>query len=78
MTDNIIPFFKDCAFDSQTTRVMGSAYERACQSLHDIGQPDLVKEIIARRIIAVAQGGERDVDRLCELALRALGVRERT
>ena len=78
MSDTILPFFKDCAFDPQATQLMGSAYERACQALHDIGQPDTVKEIIARRIIEVAQTGERDVDRLCERALRALGFPERT
>jgi hypothetical protein len=78
MTDNIPPFSRDCSFDPQAIQVMGSAYERACRSLQDIGQPDLVKEIIARRIIEVAQAGERDIDRLCERALIALGFHERT
>ena len=64
MSDTIIPFFKDCAFNPQATQVMGAAYEKACEALHDIGQPDIVKEIIARRIIEVAQTGERDIDRL--------------
>ena len=77
MSDTIIPFFKDCAFNPQATQVMGAAYEKACEALHDIGQPDIVKEIIARRIIEVAQTGERDIDRLCERALLALGFRER-
>jgi hypothetical protein len=39
---------------------MGKAFDRACHSLHDIGQPDLVREIIAKRIIEVARDGERD------------------
>jgi hypothetical protein len=78
MTDTISPLFKDCAFNPQTIQAMGLAYDKACQSLHDLGQPDIVKEIIARRIIEVAQTGERDIDRLCERALLALGFRERT
>jgi len=31
-------------------RAMGKAFDRACHSLHDIGQPDLVREIIANEI----------------------------
>jgi hypothetical protein len=67
-------FFQDGAFDSDTTGAMGEAFERACKALHDLGQPDIVKEIIARRIIVVAKAGERDPARLCEGALAALGV----
>jgi hypothetical protein len=69
-----LPFFQDAAFDSETTRIMGEAFDRACASLHDIGQPDLVKEVIARRIIEGAQTGERDPIRLSARALVALGV----
>jgi hypothetical protein len=46
-------------------------------SLHDNGQPDLVRQIIAKRIIEVARKGERDPDELCARALRALGFRIR-
>jgi len=74
MTETIIPFFKDCAFDPTATEVMGSAYDRACKALHDIGQSDIVREVIARRIIEVAQTGERDPERLCARALFALGI----
>ena len=49
------------------------AYDRASKSLHDNGQPDIVKEVIARRIISLAQKGKRDPDRLCARALAALG-----
>jgi hypothetical protein len=56
---------------------MGEAFERACHSLHDLGQPDLVRDIIARRIIEVARRGERDPDELCARALQALGFGKR-
>jgi hypothetical protein len=42
-------FFQDGAFDPDTTSAMGAAFERACKSLHDMGRPDIVKEIIAKR-----------------------------
>jgi len=67
-------FFHDAAFDSDATQVMGDAFERACRSLHDVGQPDLVREIIAKRIVEAAKTGERDPARLCEQALILLGI----
>jgi hypothetical protein len=73
----ILPFFRGAAFDYDLTQAMGEAFERACHSLHDLGQPDLVRDIIARRIIEVARRGERDPDELCARALQALGFGNR-
>ena len=70
---NLLAFFPSAAFDHNATRAMGKAFDRACYSLHDIGQPDLVREIIAKRIVEVARDGERDPDELCVRALKALG-----
>jgi hypothetical protein len=39
---------------------MGEAFDAACADLHDDGQPALVREIIAKRIIEAAKTGERD------------------
>ena len=69
----IVPFFQDTGFDAGTVEVMASAYERARRSLHDKGQPPVVQEVIAARIIAAAGAGERDPDKLCRAALAALG-----
>jgi hypothetical protein len=55
-------------FDPETARVLGVAFELARSSVHD----DFPDDIIAARIIALAKDGERDADRLCELALSAL------
>ena len=38
---------------------MGEAFDAACEGLQDGGQPDLVREIIAKRIIEAAKKGER-------------------
>ena len=73
MRENVTALFKDAAFDPEAIEVLGAAYDKACRSLHDIGQPAIVREVIARRIIQVAQTGERNPDRLCAQALLALG-----
>ncbi|MGN6590442.1 MAG: hypothetical protein ACTHKE_09145 [Sphingomicrobium sp.] len=62
-------------FNPETISILASAYEKARKSLHDRGQPDIVQEIIAQRIITAAKCGERDPDRLCETALLALGTK---
>jgi len=67
---DVLPFFQGAAFDDDATQVMGKAFDRASQTLHDNGQPDLVRQIIAKRIIEVARKGERDPDELCARALR--------
>lgn len=64
--------FYGTAFDPETVKALCDAYERACTSLHDGGQPDIVKEVIAERIITLARQGERDPDKLCQGALVAL------
>src|SRR5207247_3776035 len=69
---DVRPFFQGAAFDDDGTQVMGKAFDRASQTLHDNGQPDLVRQIIAKRIIEVARNGERDPDELCARALQAL------
>ena len=72
MTDT--PFCYDASFDPETTDIMGRAFERACEALHDVGQPAMVKDVIAKRIIDIAKTGERDPNALCERALQALGL----
>jgi hypothetical protein len=72
---DVLSFFQGAASDDDATQVMGKAFDRACQSLHDNEQPDLVRQIIAKRIVEVARKGERDLDELCARALQALGFR---
>jgi hypothetical protein len=74
MSGTIIPFLEGKAFDPQLTHAMGEAYDAARQALHDKGQPELVQEIIAKRIIEIASTGERDPIKLCDRALAALGI----
>ena len=60
-------------FDDHATKVMGEAFDAACKDLHDTGQPDLVYEAIAKRIIEAAKSGERDPEKLRDWALTAFG-----
>ena len=68
--------FEEAAFEPEAVAILAQAYEKARKSLHDKGQPDIVPEIIAKRIVAAARLGERDPDKLCEAALSpALGTK---
>jgi hypothetical protein len=69
---SILPFIPRNVFDDVATRVMGEAFDAACKELHDTGQPELVHEIMAKRIIAAARKGERSVRRLSDIALAGL------
>jgi hypothetical protein len=72
---SIIPFMRRRGdFDDEATRRMGEAFDAACRSARE--QPQIVQEIIARRIIEAAMKGERDPIRLCNIALVGLGIRE--
>jgi hypothetical protein len=69
---SILSFIGKGVFDDATLRVMGEAFDAAYKELHDAGQPLLVQEVIALRIIAAAHNGERNVTRLRDIALAAL------
>jgi hypothetical protein len=61
-------------FDDRVTQIMGEAFDRACKDLHDKGQPEIVYEVIAKRIIQAVKNGERDPIRLRNAGLAALGA----
>jgi hypothetical protein len=71
---SILPFIrKRSDFDDTLTKLMGEAFEAVCGDLHDKGQPLIVQEILAKRIIEAVGRGERDPERLRNAALSALG-----
>jgi hypothetical protein len=70
----IRPYLDGHKFDGGTTRQMGIAFEMALASLGATpGCDDPIRAALAQRIIALAQAGERDPERLCDGALRAVG-----
>jgi len=72
---SILPFIarSGAVFNDLATQVMGEAFDAACEELHDKGQPTIVYEVIAKRIIDAAKKGERDPVRLRNAGLAALG-----
>ena len=43
-------FFQDLSFDPEEITAVNKAYDLACQTLQNIGQPEVDREIIAARI----------------------------
>ena len=70
---SIVPVFRDSGFDAEATAALGKAYDIACRSLHPKGRPPVLQEMLAKKIIEVAQRGERDPDRMAAIALANLG-----
>jgi hypothetical protein len=75
---SILPFIQiKYDFDDGMTHIMGEAFDAACKELHDAGQPAIVHEIIAKRIIDAAKKGERDPVRLRDIGLAGLRKADR-
>jgi hypothetical protein len=66
---SIHSFVTPGVFHPEALAAMGEAFEAACEALDDTGQPQIVREVIAQRIIEAARRGERDPVRLVEAAL---------
>ncbi len=74
---SILPFpSKQSDFDDEATRRMGEAFDAACLASRD--QSEIVKEMLAKKIIEAAKEGERDPSRLCDVALAGLGIKRHT
>jgi len=58
-------------FDPEIAATLAAAYDEAVARL--LNQPDIVRETVAKRIIAFAMKGERDGHVLCDKALVAEG-----
>ena len=66
---SIHSFVTPGVFDPGALAAMAEAFDAACKALDDTGQPQIVREVIAQRIIEAASHGERDPVRLREAAL---------
>jgi hypothetical protein len=67
------PFLGKQEFPVKTLVAMGIAFDQACKALGLADRSDPLMALLASKIIAAAQGGERDPDLLCAQVLRALG-----
>ena len=66
------PLFQNLSFDPEQVTAVNQAYDLACQTLQNIGQLEVDREIIAGRILEAAESGERDAYKLCERAIHGL------
>jgi hypothetical protein len=64
MSMSIRPYLQGQAFDPDTVRAMGVAFENACKELGIVANHDAVTKIVARAVIDMAQRGFRDEDGL--------------
>jgi hypothetical protein len=69
---NITELSSNEYFDPDAVVAIADAYELACQTLQNIGELEVDREIIARGILLAAETGERDANKLCELAILGL------
>jgi hypothetical protein len=67
----IYRLFKNRAFGPDDIKVLTAAYEDALRTLRT-NRSDPTTEIVAKKIIELAQRGERDPVRLRERAIRSL------
>ena len=68
----ITPFLQGQAFQPEVTRAMGIAFDSACRSLRLSDKTDLATEVVARKIIELAQKGMTDPEQLCRGVLKTL------
>jgi hypothetical protein len=66
---SIEPSTESGVFEPEATAAMGEAFDAACEELHCTTQPEGVRELIARLVIAAASRGELNPDRLLMVAL---------
>jgi hypothetical protein len=70
----IKPFTQQGAFGPESTAAMGAAFDAACEELRCASQPEVIRELIAKLIIAAASRGELDPIRLRMMALAGFTI----
>jgi hypothetical protein len=70
---SITPYLRSKVFEPETTKAMGLAFEKACRKLGLSLTPDAMTESVAKVVIALAEGGETDPERLYQGALAHFG-----
>jgi len=70
---SIIPFLRNDGFDPDAVRAMSTALEEVCR-MFKVGHDQRAREVMAARIIELAQRGERDPERLRDRVLREAGA----
>jgi len=72
----ITPFLTGQAFEPEAVKAMSVAFDMACKSLRLRSRSDPAAEVVAKKIIELAQRGIRDPDALSKRAVEELTPRE--
>jgi crotonobetainyl-CoA:carnitine CoA-transferase CaiB-like acyl-CoA transferase len=64
--------FKNLSLDPAEMVAVNEAYDLACQTLQNIGQLEVDREVIARGLLRAVNTGERNANKLCERAIHGL------
>jgi hypothetical protein len=67
----IYRLLQNSAFEPEHLSAMATAFEQALADLNLVDRSDPLTEVIARKVIEIAQCGERDPIRLCEQTVAA-------
>jgi hypothetical protein len=65
---------RGASFSPEEVRVMAHAYEAVSVKLHDRGQPPVVKELIAKRVIELGKLKALDSRELADRVLASFGL----
>jgi len=76
---SIVPFLANASFDPEAVEILSAAFDDAWAQIRQSGSTFArsayargAREVVAKRIIEMAQRGERDRQRLCESAVKFL------
>ena len=61
-------------FDQETTRNLALAFDYVQLELRQHGKLVLMGDVLARRIVELAESGERDPEKLCDAILSEHGI----
>ncbi len=64
----------DFGFDPEATQTLCSAFDTVWGAIAQRDQSELVRELVARRVIALAERGLRDSNKLAEAVTSSLGM----
>jgi hypothetical protein len=68
----IYRLLQNSAFQPEMIEVMTGAFEDACDKLGLANRTDALRDLVARKIIEVAQTGERDRGRIAARTIEAI------
>ena len=68
----IVPYLKDNVFGPQDIQTMSAALEEVCTILNLTDQAESERELLAKKIVVIAQQGERDARLLRDRMLREI------